>query len=107
MRERAAGVGTLAVLVRIQPGSDVGVDAANSSASVDHLGIQARAAAGPRAGHRRAFSDESAPTLETHAPVLVLDQLLPDARPGPEVERPRLASLMAAARDPGGTPLDA
>src|SRR5262245_9585603 len=107
MPERAAGAGDVALRAGLQSRGDVGVDPADPRTSLHHLGVQAGAATGPRSGDRRTVPDKPFSAVETHAPFLFLDQLLPDARPGLEVWRPRLAGLVAAPRSPGGASLDA
>ena len=99
----------VAVVARIQPGGDVGVDADDRRAAVDHLGLQAGSAAPGRAGHRRAVPGRLAPhslrggrkRLMSWANFfLVIDRVLKWA------ERWR-AAFVAAAGNPGGASVDA
>ena len=54
MPVRAAGVGRDPVAVEVQPQRDVGLDADDRRAAVDHVVLQAGSGAGPGARHRRA-----------------------------------------------------
>ena len=77
---------------------DVGLDADDRRAALDHVGVQAGAAARARARDRASCSvdDLHAAGPRRRRPRL-LDELLPRRRPGPEVGRP------LAARRPGGS----
>ena len=96
---RAAGAGADPVAVELQPERDVGVDADDRRAAVDHVVLQAGAAARPEQGIAELFRERPAarPSRRTAA-ALLLDELLPGAGPRAEVARP------PACPRPGGRP---
>src|SRR5437773_2330531 len=102
MPVRAAGAAPGPGAVELQSERDVGLDADDRRTAVDHVVLQAGPDPWTRAGHRRALPRGSGAALAPQAAVALLDELLPRARPLPEVARSAGARLLAPAGDPGG-----
>ena len=101
--ERAAGADAAAALVRRQPLRDVGLDADDRRAAVDHLGASSRCRSSPpsmgiaRAVPRRPTWPPLAGPASTQTRLFSWDRLLPRRRPAAEVAASAAAAAAAQA----------